>query len=316
MSLRNNLHYFKISIANPEKLEKRYMFLEWDKNIDKYVSATKKLKELLATVKTLKEKNLNADEIYKDIYELMQMQFVSKSELNCFVNACDSTMATIQNDFSSFKKIVDLYLKYRDFTELTPKEWIQAIIDKGASRAKGSIGEDKLIEIANRTGFVFVDNWNDFSNIKKCIVKFSKNIFDIQNIRKNLGVDLKFSSQNKMLDIIVKNGRFLTFIEAKHLKEGGGEQNKAIEELINVIKKPKNGKQNIFYGAFIDGVYANVLLDLEANNIDNPKSVGKYGKNKTITHKLEIIKALKANPNSLWFNTSGYTAFIKDFSEI
>lgn len=88
MAIKSNQHYFKRSIANPESLDARYMFLDWDKNINKYVAATKKLKEFLATIKTLRAKKQNADAIYQDLYDLLLDKYASKSELNCFINAC------------------------------------------------------------------------------------------------------------------------------------------------------------------------------------------------------------------------------------
>ncbi|MDR1721134.1 MAG: hypothetical protein LBR09_01925 [Endomicrobium sp.] len=135
--LRSNLHYFKTSIDNKEKLEERYMFLDWHKHIYKYIKTTKKLKELLATVKTLKSKGQDAKDYYKDLYKLILEDFASKSELNCFINACDLSIGTLKKYPEYFESIIDLYLKYRDFTDITPKEWVQAIIDKGASRSEG-----------------------------------------------------------------------------------------------------------------------------------------------------------------------------------
>lgn len=308
MSLKNNYHYFEFSIKNPEILDTRYMFLNWDKDIEKYIKITKKLKELLATIKTLKSAKQNADKFYTELHNLIVNKFSSKSELNCFINACDSTTSTIKNDLTSFKHIVDLYLEHRDFTEITPKEWIQAIIDKGASRAKGSVGEDKLVEIAAQSGFNIVNDWDKFLKNNKVVAKFSKNNFDLANIKKHLGIDLKFNSQGKMLDIILKNNDKYIFIEAKHLKEGGGSQDKQIKELIGIIQKPTANK-NIFYGAFLDGIYSNNIL----NNIDKIDRT-KYGKTKVTSQQIDILKSIENNKNSLWFNTQGYIEFIKDFS--
>ncbi|MDR2413081.1 MAG: hypothetical protein LBD50_02615 [Rickettsiales bacterium] len=308
MPLKTNCHYFDFSIKHPEILDARYMFLNWDKDIDKYIKTTKKLKELLATIKTLKSAKQNADAFYAELHNLIMNKFSSKSELNCFVNACDATTKTIKNDLNSFKHIVDLYLKHRDFTEITPKEWIQAIIDKGASRAKGSVGEDKLLEIAAKSGFIIANDWNKFLQNKKVAAKFSKNNFDIAHIKEHLGIDLKFNSQGKMLDIILKNNDKYVFIEAKHLKEGGGSQDKQIKELIGIIQKPTAGN-NIFHGAFLDGIYSNEIL----NDIEQAP-LKAYGKTKVISQQTDIVNALKTNKNSLWLNTAGYTEFIKDFS--
>lgn len=311
--LKSNQHYFKHSVNNPETLDTRYMFLEWDKDIEKYVKTTKKLKELLATIKILNAKKQNAENIYEDLYKLLVSKFASKSELNCFINACDSTISTIKNDLKSFKYIVDLYLKHRDFTEITPKEWIQAIIDKGASRGKGSVGEDKLIEIAIKEGFSFVDSWDNFTKSAKSVAKFSKNNFDMQHIKTRLGIELKFNSQNKMLDVILKKDNKYLFIEAKHLKEDGGSQDKQIKELIGIIQHNAHN-DNVLYGAFLDGVYSNVLLNLTDNDIEKPNEKN-YGTNKVLSQQIDITKALAKNKNSFWYNTAGFVEFVKDFSK-
>lgn len=172
-----NRHYFDISIDKPEGLDTRYMALDWHKDIEQYVAETKKLKELLATIKTLRSRGENADRIYESLRNLTFSTFASKSELSCFVNACDATFSTLKSDFAAFKTVVDLYLQHRDFTEETPKEWIQAIIDKGASRAQGSIGENKLIEIAGMSGFALAENWPDLAIQPKAVAKFSKTVF-------------------------------------------------------------------------------------------------------------------------------------------
>jgi Holliday junction resolvase len=297
--LKSNKHYFDLSVRCPEGLDSRYMFLEWDKDIEKYVSATKKLKELLATIKTLGTRT--PDDIYENLFDLAVSKFASKSELNCFINACDSTTSTIKNDRYSFKQIVNLYLKHRDFTEITPKEWIQAIIDKGASRAKGCTGENKLVEIADSAGFAVARNWGELLRLDKAIARFSKGIFDLLGVKKHLGVNFDFKSQNKMLDLIIKSGGKYIIIEAKHLKEGGGSQDKQIKELIGIIQHRKVS-DDIMLGAFCDGVYSNVLLneDVKCNA-------------KITTQQKDIAKALKNNQNSFWFNTAGFSEFIKDF---
>lgn len=305
MTLKNNIHYFNTSIENQEpEFDERYAVLQKHPDLERYIDNTKEIKEILTTIKTLDKLNENTDTIYKKLYELTNNEFASKSEWGCFINACDITLKSL-NDSSLLKKMVFLYFQYRDLRDGVPSEWVQAIIDKGANRAKGSIGENKLTEIAKNLGFKFVDNWNDFSKNEKVITKFSKNNFDITNIKKNLNVDLNFDSQNKMLDVILKNNEKIIFLEAKHLKEGGGAQDKQIKELISIISHSTN-RPDVFYGAFLDGIYSNVIL-----NISN--EIEKKQETKIIAQQKDILKALKNNKNSFWFNTAGFIEFVKDF---
>jgi F0F1-type ATP synthase delta subunit len=114
-----------------------------------------------------------------------------------------------------------------------------------------------------------------------------------------------------MLDIILKHDEKIMFIEAKHLKEGGGTQDKQVHELINIIQT-RNSNKNVLVGAFLDGVLSNHILDMSEEYIKNPKKLN-YEKNKTVRQQVDIIKALKTNKNNFWFNTAGFKKFIKDF---
>jgi len=306
--LQSNQVYFDISKANPEKLDKRYMALNWHRDIARYVQETKQLKELLATIKTLRRRKENADRIYRDLYQLTESHFISKSEFSCFINACDSTAETLRDNFEDFKLIVDLYLEHRDFIEETPKEWIQAIIDRGASRAQSVIGENKLIEMAGSCGFTHVTSWNDFIAAPKAAARFSKNKFDIPQIHEHLGIDLNFNTQGKMLDVILKNRESYIFIEAKYLKEGGGSQDKQIHELIAILQCA-TANANILLAAFMDGVYSNKILN--SNNLTDETA---RKTTKLRTQRRDIEAALAQNATSFWFNTAGFAAFVEDFA--
>ncbi|MDR3182915.1 MAG: hypothetical protein LBT89_08375 [Planctomycetaceae bacterium] len=79
------------------------------------------------------------------------------------------------------------------------------------------------------------------------------------------------------------------FFEAKHLKEGGGAQDKQIKELIGIIQEPTNGA-DVFYGAFLDGVYSNSILKLTEENIIIPATLSRGNRRDT-----KLIKQQKSN---------------------
>ena len=302
MILQSNKHYFDISVQNKEpEFDERYAVLKKDDDLEKYIEKTKEIKDILTAIKTSAQMEVNTDKFYEKLYELTNNEFATKSEWACFINACDVTLKSLK-DKELLKKVATLYFLHRDLRDAVPGEWIQAIIDKGASRSKVSIGENKLIEIARSHGFVLVDNWKDFYKNQKIVAKFSESTFDIGNIKSKLNVDLNFDSQNKKLNIILKNGDKVMFLEAKHIKEGGGAQDKQIKELISIISHSAN-KANIFYGAFLDGIYSNKMLC----------EIEKKQENKTVKQQKDILKALEDNENSFWFNTAGFTEFVKDF---
>jgi len=310
--MKNNLHYFKESISNAENvLDENYMSLSKNDNLIKYEETTIQIKKILTTIEVLSIKNNIDESLYKDLHNLIFSEFGGKNEFNCFANACNTTVFILKNDFESFKGVVGLYLQNRDISDYTPKEWIQSLIDKGSQRNKGCNGENKLLNIIGGQKYKKVENWDNFHKNTKSVAIFKKGVFDLQSIKTELGINLNFNTQGKMLDLIIKNDKKIMFLEAKHLKESGGAQDKQVKELLNIIQKDLS-ENNFYLGAFLDGVYSNKLLDISSEDIENTKNI-EYGRNKLNSQKFDLITALKLNKNNFWFNTTGFTKFIKDF---
>lgn len=311
--IKNNLHYFNISINNKEKIFDSYYMpnkIEIDEEIlSSYIKTINKIKELLITIKQLNEKKKDATDFYKELQILTVNKFANNSEFNCFMNAIDLTSWILKKiEFDEFKEAVNLYIKNRPINLITPNEWVQALIDKGSSRSQGSSGENKIIDLAEKYNFKHVNSWEDFIKEPKAIAQFSTGDkgFNLKTINEKFNTNINFESQNKMLDVIIKSNNQYIIIEAKHLKEGGGSQNKQIKELIDIIKTPiiNQNKGNFLYGAFLDGFLNNVIL---TKNKDNSSA------NKTTNQRNDIETALHNNSHSFWFNTAGLEAFLKDF---
>lgn len=299
--IQNNLHYFKISQQNPERiLDSFYIFDEKHPQLQKYIVNTKEIKNILITIRTLQKKSEDKKVIAKYFLELSKTlgKFSNCSEFACFINACDSFLDLAKQDIILLEKIAQRYFEKRILNEAVPEEWIQAILDSNSGRKKGKCGENKLLHILNKYGFQEVKTWEDFFKKQKCVAKFSK-IFNIKNVRKNLGIKLAAKKQNKKLDLIIKiNGRIF-LCEAKHLNTSGGGQDKQIAELIEIISL-KEQNRNISYLAFLDGSYSNVLLGDE------------NGGDKLTTQKKEIRKYLLHNSNNFWVNTAGFTTLFRN----
>lgn len=304
--LKKNYHYFKISQDNPEPhLDENYFILEKHPELEKYISGIKEIKEIVITIKKLRDRKENKDIIEKyflDLFEVFKNNFSNCSELGCFVNACDTTRDLIKNDFDSFKKITNLFIKRRWLDDKVPENWVQAIIDSNSSRKKGDLGERKLINFLNKQGYKEVNSWSDFEKSKKCVARFSADNFSTESIRKELILKIKTKKQDKRLDLLIKNGKNTFLLEAKHLNTGGGEQDKQISELIEILSLPKE-RNNIFYISFLDGTYSNLLLG----------EIKKSAKKK-LKQRKEIEKYLKKNPNNFWLNTAGFYNLIKDLN--
>lgn len=298
---QNNLHYFKISQKNPEKLlDDFYIFDSKHKDLEKYIKNTKKIKNILITIKTLKDNKEGKKIIDKYFLELSKTlgKYSNCSEFACFINACDSILKTAKNNIKLLKKITERYLSKRILNEIVPEEWIQSILDTNSSRKKGQCGQKKLLHILGRYGFREVKNWNYFLSCKKCVAQFSK-IFSLKNVRKNLKIKIATKKQNKKLDVIIKRGNKIFLCEAKHLNTSGGGQDKQISELIEITSLKENNKC-VYYIAFLDGNYSNTLL-------------GNEGRGEKIrTQRKEINKFLFKNPQNYLINTAGFNALIKD----
>ena len=151
-----------------------------------------------------------------------------------------------------------------------------------------------------KLGFNEAESWDDFFTRKKCVAQFSK-VFSLKNVRDKLNIKIKTKKQNKDLDLIVKIDNKIFIVEAKHLNTSGGGQDKQIAELIEIINL-KEKKENIFYIAFLDGNYSNILLD--------NKKCG----DKLKTQRKEIKKYLKNNARNFWLNTKGFENLFSDLN--
>ena len=307
MNIRDNVYYLIESIKNKEGLDKRYMSLEPHKDLDAMVNTSKRIKDILITIKKLNEKNLNADIFYDELFNLITTDLGSKNEFNSFINSCDSAVSIIRENKEILKEIVLLYFENRTISEYTPREWVQAIIDKGSQRGLGNIGENKVIEIAKNLGFIYVKSIDDFFNLDYAVALYSK------KIKKMICDDIDFGSQNKDLDVIFKVNNDYVFLEAKHIKEAGGAQDKQIKELIQLmeIKLPSN----VYMISFMDGVYSNHLLDITLDEIEFPELIVDRGMKKFALQKYQIIYNLKENKNSFWVNTGGLKKLLEDFKK-
>src|SRR3989344_611964 len=293
-----NIEYFKISQNNPEAhLDESYFVIGKFSELASYVSGIREIKEILITIKKLREsdeKEELQEKYFRKLFNVFNNNFSNCSELGCFVNACDTTRDLIQKDFDSFKKITLLFIKNRELNDRVPENWVQAIIDSNSSRKKGELGERKLISILKKYKYKEVYNWEEFNKENKCVARFSKEIFSTKYIRKNLKLKIATKKQDKRLDLLIKNNKKIILLEAKHLNVGGGEQDKQISELIEILSLKKE-RENIFYVAFLDGTYSNILLG----------EINKKAK-KRLKQRIDIEKYLKNNKQNYLVNTMGF----------
>jgi len=299
----DNIKLLEFCVKNPEKfLDYNYMFVNEDKDLTDYANKTRVIKHKLIAIKETLNKN-KSEKIIEQLLGELQKELGKRanySEFGAFINACDSKIEEVYNDKILLKEVTFLYLDKRKLNDIVPSEWIQALIDKEASRKKGHAGENKLVKILEGKGYVKVKTFKDFDKNKKCVAKFSKS-GDVsnKNLKKKFNINIGKNTQGKTLDLVVKMNSDIYFIEAKHLNTGGGEQNKQILELIDLVKnRPFSSKHH--FVSFLDGIHSNALIN--NSKIHKSKSV----KNKIQNQYFDLIKALKTRKSNYWVNTAGF----------
>lgn len=297
-------------------LDDNYMFVEKHKDLNKYYEKTKQIKNLLITIKELTTQRTTSNpRVLNSLFlklALFLRQYAQFSEFGCFINACDTTVEIASKDFKVLKKITGIYLKNRDLNEIVPQEWIQALIDKTSSRKKGQAGEKKLLGLLKKKGYVYSEMFDDFMKHGKSVSKF-KGDFSLKGVLKNFNVSIGKESQNKKMDLCIKKGKRIYFLEAKHISISGGAQNKQIKELIDIVKFDINNK-NYHQISFLDGVYFNMLFISKngakrafiKEQVEEEEEDVREVLNKIQSQKADILEALKLNKNNYFINTAGF----------
>jgi len=120
----------------------------------------------------------------------------------------------------------------------------------------------------------------------------------------NYNIEYRFSQtyQGKLPDVVLKVTDHFFIIEAKHINETGGAQDKQIAELISFINQ-REPSQNIHYVAFLDGLYFNYFI-------------GSAKGSKLFQQREAIENCLKRNHGNFFVNTAGFVNLLQDLSEV
>jgi len=103
----------------------------------------------------------------------------------------------------------------------------------------------------------------------------------------------------KRPDVVIFAQPHVFIVEHKHMKEGGGGQDKQIVELINFVEQSeRHENETIHYVAFLDGTMANTLL------------AGRNAGRKLNAQLQHIERALRAHEENYFVNTAGFIALI------
>lgn len=207
-----------------------------------------------------KDKN-SASKILDEIYEIIiSMDKIQYTEFIAFWKVLDMS-------YSVFKKLPNQkYQKFilenllQKYCEKRRKIYdklgysnvtVQALYDSGTSRKKGTSGIKKLVALIQKTlgNIPRVKTVNELMTFPIAYFlpdKGDKYLF--KEFCKKFGVQYKFGKdhQGKKPDMILKVKNRFFVIEAKHIKESGGAQDRQIGETIEFIRYSEE-KGNIHY---------------------------------------------------------------------
>jgi hypothetical protein len=212
----------------------------------------------------------------------------------------------MQQRLTRLREILQRYCKNRKerYDQLGYTHVIQqALYDSVVSRKQGTAGIQKIrqiIEQVERESQVKIQKAATVDKLTQLEYGFypiSPKAF--KKLREKFKSTDKFDKkkQAKIPDLVIKIKDRLLILEAKHIKESGGAQDKQIDELIKFIRQKES--KPISYVAFLDGRYFNKFRDTLS-----PEKVRRQRE--------AIEKALQDHPNNYFVNTAGLRKLLAD----
>lgn len=310
MVLKDNFEYWEISLTHPEvKDDPYYIHDEIIINDDLFVKRVEELRDLIKNYcdrQNEEEREVIFDRIFFLIKDTENIQY---HEFIAFWKAYDFTFSTYDTLRESKKRewLKDLLIKYCQERRNLFDEFgytnviVQSLYDNSASKKTGIATQKKIINlILNNFDHVqSVRNLSEFDSLGRCYFSLDNSTEDLfieLCSRKN--VELPLTKKNL---IILKLGQVIFFIKANHIKEGGGSQNRKVDDLINFIDTNIE-TNNFFLISFLDGFYF--------NRFSKEILTGKV-----LEYKENIIRFLETHKNSYFVNTKGLNLLFEDISD-
>jgi SOS-response transcriptional repressor LexA len=324
--MKNNSDLFEISLKNPEPLIDDFYVKKGGLIISNSPKSANKLmndnRELLDNITAFKvaEDSKNKEMISKiilNIQNLMKTKGINYSEFASFWAMVDVSYS-IYNSLTNSEQLTFLDLVIKKYIEMRHYVYLgygytsttlQVSKDAKSHKRSGSLGLEKCASILNKFGYSKLIEFNisNFDNKDKIFIltdKTGKRLF--KEILNKYKIDFEWSKgrDKKMPDVLFKNGNHFFIVEHKHMKEGGGGQDKQITEIINFVNKSENlASTKVHYVTFLDGLYFN-LFTKESFHVD--------GK---IKNQLSNIRqSLKDNPQNYFVNTIGFIELLNNVS--
>jgi len=309
--MRKNIDYWKISSSNPEPPIDVYYLID-EKPTEIQLKNITKLRKTIRTIceNIFKNKEYENDELVREVLMLLRQDGAQYTEFVAFLNALDLTLQVLEKyDYNTQFSIIKITLKKYCESRFKPlysslsdddKIIVQVLMDKGASRRKGEVGKEKIKNLLKEKfdAKEVTNSFEFFNHSIGQIVYLDVNHYEkaFNDIKQKLGLHKKF---DKNPDLLVRIKNHILIIEAKHIKESGGAQDKQLLELCNFINfQEENKDYYIHYVAFLDGIMANIFFSEEHR------------------YTQRALNELRNNPNNYFVNTVGFIELIKDLLEL
>ncbi len=313
----NNIKLFEYSLKNPEPIidgayvKNGSLIISKDpRNPSALMKANNELIESINAYKFAKNNGSKstADKAIRKILEIVKNKNINFSEFVSFWSVVDMSYSLYKKrdfdeQFQIIKDVTDKYLQFRHGLYTTygySPTTLQVGKDAKAHKESGNLGIAKVSKILDDKGFhnANMENVDDFiaNGDKKYIQadKKGKKLFKEFIVKYKIKFSWSRNKEEKMPDFLIKYGKHFFIVEHKHMKEGGGGQDKQINEVISFISF-KETKQNIHYISFLDGLYFNLFADKKY-----------FSKGKVFTQLNNIKNNLKSNKKNFFVNTKGF----------
>jgi len=313
MALKKNLEYWRISLKHPEPLiDEHYVFDRVIVEDEDLLRKVERLRELIIGYCVVVEKDEGAtskvlDEILEIVISTSEIQY---TEFVAFWKVLDISYSVFKN-LTDRRGILEALLREyckrrrRLYDKLGYSDTvIQALYDSGVSRKKGVAGISKLVGLVEDT-FGDVPHVRDMGTFMSSLLCYflpdrgDRDLF--VEFRREFGIRYVFGErhQGKNPDLVLKAGGHFFVAEAKHIKEGGGAQNKQVLEAIEFVRFSED-RDDIHYVSFMDGPYFNRFIRHE----------GRSGK--VLKQRRDIERYLRENRENFFVNTAGFKALLRD----
>lgn len=269
MGLISNIECWKLSLANPEPhFDEHYLHSEIVIRDENLLHAVSRLRDLVMSFCVLRNLDFMECESAKDaVVREIHRLLTGQSKLQ-------------YTEFVAFWKCFDMsYSIYAKLPEEKQIEFLKILLESYCN---------ERAELYKSCGLTH-------STVQALYDAGASRKQGGTALRKLVNVLLKVCSQIKVVNI----GKHIFVIEAKHIKEAGGAQDKQIVELIDFIRECE--QDNTFhYVSFLDGAYFNELINPRGN-----------GQNKAMKQREEIFDCLSACGSNYFVNTSGFVELIR-----